>query len=279
MRVARTILFAVQLVAPAWTSSGAAQSPIPWWPTAGTVLLAGGGLDSTQADEFAKRLIALAGGPDALIVIIPTADPNLPPRVGSRGRPSEPEELRRYFESLGARHVIVLHTRDRKTANTEAFAGVLRSAKAAFLSGGQSLLLEAAYRGTLVERELRALLARGGVIGGDSAGAIAIGCLWLTWLPGPFGKRSDEFCVLPGVAVSPHANRARGFVVDDEVLKYLRTHAGIIGIDIDENTIVELRRGQAEVFGNGTARFLDPAKDPREPYLRLASGERHALTP
>jgi cyanophycinase len=214
-----------------------------------------------------------------LIVIIPTADPNLPPRIGSRGRPSEPEELRRYFESLGARHVIVLHTRDRKTANSEAFAGVLRSAKAAFLSGGQSLLLEAAYRGTLVERELRALLARGGVIGGDSAGAIAIGCLWLTWLPGPFGKRSDEFCVLPGVAVSPHASRARGFVVDDEVLKYLRTHAGIIGIDIDENTMVELRRGQAEVFGNGTARFLDPAKNPREAYLRLASGERHALAP
>jgi cyanophycinase len=267
----------VALLVAAWTPRGAAQSPIPWWPTAGTVLLAGGGLDSTQADDFAKRLIALAGGPDALIVVIPTADPNLAPRVGSRGGPSDPEDLRHYFESLGARHVTVLHTRDRKTANAETFAGVLRSAKAVFLAGGQSLLLEAAYRGTLVERELRALLARGGVIGGDSAGAIAIGCLWLTWLPDPFGKRSDEFCLLPGVAVSPHASAARGYVVDDEVLKYLRTHPNITGIDIDENTVLVLRQGLAEVFGHGSARFLNAKTDARVPYLRVASGERHVL--
>lgn len=269
----------VLVVAASWAPLARAQSSPLRAPPSGSVLLAGGGLDSAVMADLGKRLIALAGGPEAAIVVIPTADPNVPPRLRSRGQPSDPAELRRYFEALGARHVTVLHTRNRRTANSPTFTQVLRSANGVFLSGGQSLVLEHTYRGTLVERELHQLLARGGVVGGSSAGAIVIGCVWLTWLPDRFGKRSDEFCLLPGVAVSPHANVARGYVVDDEVRAYLAGHPGTVGIDIDENTVLELRAGMAEVFGHGTARFVHPTKDPQAPFVRLAPGERRSLTP
>ena len=50
-----------------------------------------------------------------------------------------------------------------------------------------------------MERELKALLDRGGVLAGDSAGAITLGCFWLSW-PTPtsdLGKITDGLCLLP----------------------------------------------------------------------------------
>ena len=47
----------------------------------------------------------------------------------------------------------------------------LATATGVWLAGGDQALLTDAYRGTAVQRELRRLLARGGVIGGTSAGA------------------------------------------------------------------------------------------------------------
>ena len=40
--------------------------------------------------------------------------------------------------------------------------------------------------------------------------------------------------------------------MDTEVLRYVRQHPGLIGIDIDENTVLVLHGSQAEVFGDGT---------------------------
>jgi len=148
------------------------------------------------------------------------------------------------------------------------------------MTGGQSMVLEATYLGTLVQRELQALLDRGGVLAGDSAGAIAIGCFWLTMTPEGFGKRTDDLCLLPKVAVSPHANRPRDYSVDSAVLGYLANHSGpmgTIGIDIDENTVLVLKMGTADVFGTGNVSFIDVARDAQKPYLRLSPGQRHDL--
>jgi cyanophycinase len=246
--------------------TGITQTTLRWWPTAGTVMLSGGHLSDATAEDFARRLISLAGGPNSLIVIIPTANPN-----------ADTAELKHWLESKGANHVIILDTRIKQVANADSFAKVLRSANAVFMTGGQSLVLENTYRGTLVEQELKALLARGGVIAGDSAGAIAIGCMWLTWLPDPFGKRSDGLCLLPQVAVSPHASAAKGYVVDQEVLKYLVAHPAVIGIDLDEDTMLILDQSSAEVIGKGHVSILDATKNKTKPMLSLIAGEHHNL--
>src|SRR4029079_4203987 len=99
-----------------------------------------------------------------------------------------------------------LHTRERQTANSESFVERLRSAKAVFLPGGASRVLDQTYHGTLVERELKALLARGGVLAGDSAGAITLGCFWLEWNSGlkSLERATDGLRLLPRVTVTPH---------------------------------------------------------------------------
>src|SRR5205823_5049712 len=91
------------------------------------------------------------------------------------------------LEGKGAERVIVLHTRDREVANSEEFAKVLRTASGVWIPGGGARILENTYRGTRVAQELKALLARGGVIAGDSAGAIALGSSMLGWTPDPWG--------------------------------------------------------------------------------------------
>jgi cyanophycinase len=107
-------------------SSALAQSPSPSpsvappeiGPAKGTLVIVGGGLKS---ESILKRFLDLAGGPEANLVIIPTA--------------GESDDLADYAGDLrdltdaGARHVKVIHTRDRKMADTEAFVAPLRDAR------------------------------------------------------------------------------------------------------------------------------------------------------
>jgi cyanophycinase-like exopeptidase len=73
--------------------------------------------------------------------------------------------------------------------------------------------------------------------------------------------------------VTPHANVARGYVTDTEVLGYLRQHPGSIGIDIDQNTVLVLHSSAAEVFGDGGVSFIDAGRSPSAPWLMLRSGQ------
>jgi cyanophycinase len=107
--------------------------------------------------------MALAGGPSASIVAIPTAlsdkqfDPN---RYGAN-----------LARLLAVSHVAVLHTRDRKLADSPAAVELLKHATGVWLEGGRQWRLADAYLGTAVEREIKELLERGGVVIGGSAGA------------------------------------------------------------------------------------------------------------
>jgi len=255
-----------------------AQSPSSWWPSVGSVILSGGALDNQMANDLLDRMSALAGGPDANIVIIPSADESLPTNLPTSGpQPPNIEELRQLVVSRGLKHVQFLHTRDPSMANSKEFTEMIRSAQAVFITGGRTALLQT-YRGTAVEREIRALLARGGVLVGDSAGAIALSCCELTWLPRPFGNLADQLAALPRVAVSPHVNKARGFVVDSEVVKYAQAHPQTVGIDIDENTMLIMRGPMAEVVGTGYVTVIDVARDRTKPYLRMGPGTRRDLS-
>jgi cyanophycinase len=254
-----------------------AQGETPWWPQAGAVILEGGHIESPTFDEVVKRLIALAGGPDALIVIIPTANEAVAPRLRGTGPAFDTNELKKLLESKGAHRVTVLHTRDKQVANSEEFVKVLRIAGGVWIPGGGARILENTYRGTLVVSELRALLRRGGVIAGDSAGAIAIGCFALGWTPDPWGIVVDGLAILPNVTVLPHASGARGYLPWEEALKFLVAHPGPVGVLIDENTALVLKGSAAEVIGVGSVVLVDPGKDKANPYLVLKAGGKRDL--
>ena len=108
--------------------------------------------------------MALAGGPDAEFVLIPTAN--------ERDRPTTWNgSVSGFARDFGVTNVTVLHTRDRAEADTEAFVAPLKTARGVWFGGGRQWRLVDAYMGTRTQREIEGVLARGGVIGGSSAGA------------------------------------------------------------------------------------------------------------
>ena len=159
----------VRLLAAAVVIRGTAssQASVPLGtvgPARGYLVLEGGGAPVTAI--FA-RFVALAGGKEAKIVVIPTA--SAPEPAGD----AYLTHLRtRLQELLGVQDVTVLHTRDRGLADTEAFVAPLQVASGVWILGGGEERLVAAYLGTRTEREIKVLLERGGVVGGTSAGAI-----------------------------------------------------------------------------------------------------------
>jgi len=92
-------------------------------PAKGSLVIVGGGTTAPMLQRF----IALAGGPDAPIVVIPTAN-------GKDGSSDVSQ-----FNKLGATKVSVLHTADPKVADTDSFVAPLLSAKGVWFGGGASM--------------------------------------------------------------------------------------------------------------------------------------------
>src|SRR6266480_2068847 len=106
-----------------------ASQTTTWWPPKGTVILAGGNLSDSVATNLEKKLVSIAGGSNATIVVIPTANPKFTTQ--------ELNDLKKQFESCGAREVSILNAKDKKMANTDSLAKILRSATGVFITGGQ----------------------------------------------------------------------------------------------------------------------------------------------
>src|SRR5690349_1414563 len=77
-------------------------------PAKGWLMIHGGG---TVSPDERKEFVTLAGGPDANIVFIPTAASDNMIDVAHDGE--------KFAKRFGANHVTVLHTRDRKVADSE----------------------------------------------------------------------------------------------------------------------------------------------------------------
>lgn len=236
----------------------------PVGPARGALVLAGG---SDLSPEIWGRFVELAGGPEASIVVIPTAgedsDFNL-------GWPSLPE-----LRAAGANDVVVVHTRDRSVADSEPFVRAIRGATGVWLPGGRTWRLAEAYLGTRVHDELAALLDRGGVIGGSSAGASIQGSLLMRGDPEtnrvPFSEDYPiGFGFLRDVAVDQHLI-ARGRQAD--LWGILETRPGLLGIGLDEHTALVIHEDVGEVVGSSQVLVYDAAGPKKEQYW-LADGQR-----
>jgi len=134
----------------------------------GYLVLEGGAEFGGRMAEPDRRALALAGGPEAPIVIIPTAaapDHNHE-RAGQNGR--------RWFTSLGARQVHVAPLLDRTSANEPGVAAMLRDARLIYLLGGFTHYLGQTLQGSLAWQAAREAHAAGAVIAGSSAGAMVM---------------------------------------------------------------------------------------------------------
>lgn len=251
-------------------------------PAKGTLILTGGEFGSGVIEKF----VALAGGPTANFIYIPTAASSLklpsgfiydlPEGEQSTSKTREFEiELAKFFQ---VNKVTVLHTRDRKTANSESFVAKLRSANGVWLSSGNAGRLASAYLDTRTQTEIAAVLQRGGVVGGNSAGAIIMGSYTVRGRPDKpllMAKGHERgFGFITNVAVNPHLTEQKR---DAELINVIDAYPKLLGIGIDEKCAIVVRGDQFEVIGEGRTAIYDNVKHGGSWYYWLKPGDKFDL--
>ena len=206
-------------------------------PENGTLFIVGGGYLS---EDLVKRFIELAGGPDAPIIVVPTA--------GSIGQYTE--ERADFLREAGAKSVTLLHTTDREEADSEEFSKPLLKAAAVWFNGGRQWRLVDAYKDTLTEKRFHDLLARGGVIGGSSAGATIQGSYLVRGDTKNnqimMGNHEVGFGFMRNTAIDQHLlARNRHF----DIFEVLQAKPELLGIGIDEDTAIEVKGDEFVVHG------------------------------
>src|SRR5919202_6431597 len=203
-------------------------APTPrFGPPRGALVIVGGG--ALRDTPILRRFVALAGGPNAPIAVIPTAqeseqDGRMPGAVQG-------------LMDAGALQLEVLHTRDRAVADSEAFVAPLRTARGVWFGGGRQWRLADAYLHTRTHDALRDVLDRGGVIGGTSAGATIQGSYLARGDTAGnevmMGDHEEGLGFLRDVAIDQHwLARNRHF----DLLAVVDAHPALLGIGIGEDT-------------------------------------------
>lgn len=249
----------------------AAQAGPEVGPPRGSLVVVGGAL---RDPEIVQAFIDRAGGPDAPIVVIPTAgggdDADYGQWCGCLAQ----------LRANGARNLTVLHTYDPSVADTEAFVAPLLEARGVWFPGGRQWRLADAYLGTRTEVALRGVLERGGVIGGTSAGAS---------IQGSYLARGDTesntvmmgdhevgFGYLRNTAIDQHLlARNRQF----DLIEVIEARPELLGIGLDEDTAILVDGDRFEVMGRGYVAIYDAGSrlDGGGPFYFLRDGDRFDL--
>ncbi len=238
-------------------------------PANGSLVIVGGAM---RDPAILDRFIQLAGGPRAEIVVIPTAG-------GGEEYDAFYPGLRMFHE-LGAVNLTVLHTNDRRVADSEEFVAPITRAGGVWFPGGRQWRLADSYLGTRTEEELWNLLDRGGVIGGSSAGAT---------IQGSYLARGDTrtntimmgdhevgFGFLKNTAIDQHVlRRNRHF----DLIQVIEAHPELLGIGIDENTAIVVQGDSFRVMGASYVLVYDNGRMVGEEgrFYFMAPGDRFDL--
>lgn len=236
-------------------------------PSGSLLIVGGGGFTSEMCDKF----IELAGGGAAKIIVIPSAEEN--PQLEGRGDVQE-------FLDAGAAAVTVLHTTDRTVADSDEFITPLLDATGVWFGGGRQWRFVDSFAGTKTEAAISDVLARGGVIGGSSAGATIQGDYLVRGNPLDnvdmmSAGYEDGFCYLPGCAIDQHFTQ-RGRHPDMVLFKQHLPR--LLGIGIDETTAIVVTGRTAEVVGQGKVFFFDrETVEEAEQRTEVAAGQVYDL--
>ena len=266
--LALSFALALAFAPPAVAQQGPAAPPVVG-PERGSLVVVGGAM---RDPAIYQRFIELAGGPDAKLVMIPTAGGE--------------DEYDAYYQGLnawreaGARNLTLLHTIDPAEADTDAFIEPLKDADGVFFFGGRQWRLVDAYGGTKTEAAIRAVLDRGGVIGGSSAGASIQGSYLVRGDTRTnevmMGDHQVGFGYLRNVGIDQHVlRRNRHF----DLIEVVEAHPELLGIGIDENTALVVQGDQAQVIGASYVLVYDNQSTVGDggKFYFLAPGDRFNL--
>ncbi|MFN8526832.1 MAG: Type 1 glutamine amidotransferase-like domain-containing protein [Chloroflexota bacterium] len=210
---------------------------------AAPILLAGSGEFRPPMLDVDRALLALVGSARPRVAIVPTA----------AGREATVDTwIRdgvRHFGLLGC-EAYGVRAIDRRSADGTESVRQIATADVIYLSGGDPGYLVETLRESALWRAITAARARGAILAGSSAGAMAQGA-WTMVRPRESGGAwtwSPALKLLRNVAVVPHYDRFKQRGVDATIAD---APSGLTIYGIDEDTVILLAGGAARVLGRG----------------------------
>jgi cyanophycinase len=221
-----------------------------------------------------RRFVELAGGAVAArVAIVPTA---------SEQRTDTIERYENAFELEDVHHLEVIDIRTHHQADQPEMLQALEDATAVMFTGGDQLRLLTILRGTRFVDELRRRSRDGLVVGGSSAGSMALGDPVIVrgeptrfYEPGAITQASG-LAIVPGLTVDTHLV-ARGRLA--RLLPVVGARPDALGVGIEEGSGMTVSPdGVATVYGPGVVCIVDgssagPAGGTRPGGSRPGGGE------
>jgi cyanophycinase len=215
----------------------------------GHLVIIGGG---KRPERVMKKIIELAGGNQAKILVIPNAS-GVPLEVG----PEQAEQ----FRELGAVNTDYLFV-SRLDADNDSTLKKLENVTGIFLSGGDQRRLTETFLGTKFLERMREIYSDGGVISGTSAGAAVMSEIMITGDELKYENPKSAFATIEKENIKH--TEGFGFVksaIIDQHFIYRKRHnrlmslvcenPELLGIGIDESTsIIVYPDDKLEVLGD-----------------------------
>ncbi len=259
----------------------------------GTVVLHGGG----ESDDVVVSFPELTGTAKPRIAHCPAAYAGFQPRL-QESQESLRERLANYFatwEQMKDDGQIAsldfLTTADPGDANNQRFVQPLQKAHGVWFSGGDQSelgrLFVNALKPTSFEKEIHSVLARGGVVGGSSAGtAIMARIMTVSGSPQSEGESfrlpakaqvARGLSILDNVIVEQHfggsgrggrIERFTGLLLDNDRLRRFFGRDGgkpeeVLGLAIEEEAALVLQQNRLKVIGTNKAHVFLKSTDQR----------------
>ncbi len=219
-------------------------------------------------DSILSHVVKEAGGPEANIVIIPTAS-SIPKEVAGNYIEA--------FTKLGCSNLKVLDIRNRLQSETKETIKALEEADAVMFSGGDQSKI-AKFIGTTKAHEVLTDRYQNErfVIAGTSAGAMAMSEHMIA------GGSSQESMYKGAVHMRSGLGFVKGLVIDTHFIKRGRfgriaeamaIHPNLLGLGLAEDTgIVIEQRNKFKVIGSGMVLIFDPSKLTHNTHSILPEG-------
>ncbi|HMA61474.1 MAG TPA: cyanophycinase [bacterium] len=224
----------------------------------GHLFIIGGG---SRPDYMIEKIVELAGGKEARIMIIPNAS----------GSPIEVAQYQQnQFEKTEAASVNYLLC-DSSEADFDSNVVKLKDINCIFFSGGDQRRLTRDLLNTKLLKRIKEIYNQGGVISGTSAGAAVMSELMITGDELIDTTDDEKFISIKKdyIKTTPGFGFVKKAIIDQHFVKRKRLNRLIslviehqtLGLGIDESTAIHVKPNlECEVVGENTVLFFDGTK-------------------
>jgi cyanophycinase len=164
------------------------------------------------------------------------------------------------FKDIGVTDLVELYLDDRaETHDTDKLA-LFEGAAGVFFSGGDQLRIASQIGDTPVERRIREIHDRGGLIAGTSAGAAVMSETMLVGGSSAESHRIGDLNMAPGLGLIRDAIIDQHFAERGRIGRLLGAVAHnprMLGVGIDEDTAVVVEGERFQVIGSGAVYVVD----------------------